>query len=225
MEVMTMIRLTLLGLILLIVIGCSTCNGGNEMSIQDKYDQMLLTSARIETEISSGSGTAIDQYGGFTIVLTARHVIEDAEEIYVRFYSEGTDYPATVLKVSEDHDLALLMVQHRHRHAANWGEPFEALVFWEVFKVGYALGYDEPLVTEGVISAVDEYHFVTSSPVVWGDSGGGIFWFDDETDEFTLIGVTAALGVARSGGGAFPVFHIGYATDMFAAEELFQQEE
>lgn len=218
-----MIRLTLLAIIILAVIGCSTCNGGKEMSIQDKHDAMLMPSARIETDISTGSGTAIDQYGGFTIILTAKHVVKDAEEIWVRFHNENHDYLATVLKVSDDHDLALLMVQHRHKYIANWGDPMEMLVFEEVFKVGHALGAEEPHVTEGIVSSVEEYYFVTSSPVVMGDSGGGIFWFDGE--DYILIGVTAALGVARMGRNKFPVFHIGYATDMVAADELFKQEE
>jgi len=212
-----MIRLTLWMTVLLIVVGCTTCGGG-KMSIKDKYEQMLYPTVRIATDKGSGSGVAIDTHGGYTMILTAKHVIRDVKSVRVRFYPSETEYVGEVTKISEEYDLAIVMVAHTHEYIANRGEPFELLVFQETFKVGAALGSDKPMVTEGLVSEICDYAFVTSSPIVWGDSGGGIFL--KEGGEFILVGISVKIAIAM---GRFPVFHIGTAVDMFAVEEFLNE--
>ena len=190
------------------------------MSIQDKYEQMLYPTVRIETDKGSGSGVAIDTHGGYTVILTARHVVKDAKKVRVRFYPSETEYVAQVTKISKDYDLAIITVlNYEHDHVTNWVDPYELLIFQDTYKVGAALGSENLRVTEGLVSEVWEYGFVTSSPVVWGDSGGGIFVKDG--DEYVLVGITSALAVAF---GTIPVFHIGYAVDMFAVEEFLNED-
>jgi S1-C subfamily serine protease len=193
------------------------------MSIQDKYEQMLFTTVRVETDTGTGSGVIIDKFRGYVFILTAQHVVKDGKEFFVTFYPDQDTYPAELLKLSPDHDLAILQVKHNHKYVANWHAPFEPLIFTEVYKIGASLGSLHPRVTNGLVSDVDEYGFIVSAPVVFGDSGGGIFMEDN--GEYVLIGIVKALGVAAPYGMPLPVFHVGYITDMFAAEELFKQKE
>jgi len=213
-----MIRLIIWTIVLLIAVGCATC-GEKDMSIQDKYEQMYYPTVRIETEKGSGSGVVIDVYGGYSVILTARHVIEDVKKVRIRFYPSETEYVGEVTKVSKDHDLAIVMVQHKHDYTANLVKPKELLIFEETYKVGAALGNDKPLVTTGVVSEVWDDSFVTSSPIIWGDSGGGVYTKRD--GEFILIGISTQISIAM---GRFPVYHIGIAVDMFAVEEFLNAE-
>lgn len=203
------------------LIACTTC-GGNQMSIQDKYEQMLYTTVRIETRSGGGSGVVIDTLNGFTVILTAKHVIDDVhnKKVRVRFYPSESEYVGEVTKISDKFDLAIVIVMnYEHDFVANRNEPKEMLVFQETYKVGAALGHETPLVTEGIVSDVDEYEFVTSSPIVWGDSGGGIFV--EEDGEFVLVGISVKLAVAFN---VYPIYHIGIAVDMFAVEEFINDE-
>lgn len=200
----------------IVLIACSTCGGG-KMSIQDKYEQMLYTTVRIDYQ-GSGSGVVIDT-NNYTVILTAAHVVRDAQRVRVRFYPSETEYVGEVTKISEEHDLAFVVVpNYEHKYVAKRGEPRELLVFEKTYKLGAALGHDYPLATEGIVSEVADYVFITSSPVVFGDSGGGIFM--EEDGEYFLVGITVQISNAM---GMFPVFHMGIALDMFALEEFLNE--
>jgi S1-C subfamily serine protease len=216
---MIFMRLLVWTAIIVVVVSCSTCGGG-EMSIQDKMEQMYFASVRISTENGSGSGTVFDTHGGYSVIITARHVIEDAKKIRVRFYPSEAEYTAVITKIYEQGDLAFLMVKHVHEYVANHGRPFELQVFMKTYKIGSALGSFMPRATEGIVSEVDtDYnYFITSSPVIYGDSGGGIYVEDG--GKFVLVGVTVALPLAQ---GHFPVYHIGYVIDMFALQDFLKE--
>jgi len=138
-----------------------------------------------------GSGFVISQDG---FVVTNNHVIEDADEIMIEFFS-GEELPATLIGRDPKTDIAVLKV-----------ETAEPLVFVEfgdsdVARVGdWVMAMGNPLgqgfsVSAGIISArnrslsgtYDDY-IQTDAAINRGNSGGPLFNMDGD-----VIGVNTAI--------------------------------
>jgi serine protease Do len=150
---------------------------------------------------TQGSGFFIDPSG---IIVTNRHVIQDASEIIVTLH-DTTRLRASVLATAAQSDLALLKV--------NAGKAVPTVVFGDsdqmrpgepVFIIGNPRGLDST-VTAGIISALDrntaESGFGSflqiDAALNHGNSGGPVF---DKIGE--VIGVATALVTSGDEGGS-----------------------
>lgn len=149
-----------------------------------------------DLEESHGSGVLI----GKNRILTNAHVVAYAR--FVSVQEEGNDqpYPARVLFVAHDADLALLQVEDAQAFtnvtpAVIGNVP---LLHSKVYVVGYPIGGDQVSVTEGVVSRLEYTEYVhpynrkhllmqVDAAINFGNSGGPVF------QENHLIGIAAAL--------------------------------
>ena len=147
---------------------------------------------------SLGSGFVIDPAG---VILTNRHVIENADEITVTF-SDGTSLGATVIAAAVV-DIALLKVTPANPlPAVRWGDSFELRQGMPVIAIGNPLGYSSS-VTMGIVSALDrdinssryDDYVQTDASVNPGSSGGPLFNLAGE-----VIGVNSAIGTTSDTG-------------------------
>ena len=170
-----------------------------------------------------GSGFVIDPAG---VILTNRHVIENADEITVIF-TDGTLLSATVI-ASAVVDIALLRVTPaRPLPAVKWGNSFELRQGMPVIAVGNPLGYSST-VTMGIVSALardiasspfDDY-IQTDASVNPGNSGGPLFNLAGE-----VIGVNTAIGTTSDNSGSIGIaFAIPSNDAQFVVNRLMQFE-
>lgn len=99
----------------------------------------------------TGSGFIWDQEGH---VVTNYHVIEDANRVDVTL-SDGTAWQATVVGVSPEKDLAVLLISAPKANLSpiTIGESRNLLVGQKVFAIGNPFGLDHTL-TSGIVSAL-----------------------------------------------------------------------
>lgn len=148
-----------------------------------------------------GSGVLVRE----DIVLTAAHVVGNAEQIMVQFY-DGESLEAKTARISRIADVALITLSRPPVHAqvAVIGNSDEARIGDEVFVVGAPLGLPYSL-SRGVISGKHAEHnlsndgkmlefFQTDAAINTGNSGGPMFNYDGE-----VIGIVSSI-LSRSGG-------------------------
>jgi len=170
---------------------------------------------------SFGGGTATGVGSGIVItadgfVLTNRHVVEGSTSLKVTL-ADGTDYPATVVKVSSDQDLALVKVDATGLSPAKLGQSSAVAVGQTAIAIGSPLGTFTETVTKGIVSALDREIQVrdeqTGRPVTLsgliqtdaainpGNSGGPLLNAAGE-----VIGVNTATASSAEGlGFAIPI--------------------
>ncbi|MBS0416102.1 MAG: trypsin-like peptidase domain-containing protein [Proteobacteria bacterium] len=160
----------------------------------------------------TGSGFIWDTAGH---VVTNLHVIADAAEATIRL-SDGKDYPATLVGVSEAHDIAVLKIRIPTSAALPIpiGTSHDLQVGQRVYAIGNPFGLDWTL-TVGIVSALDRsltgengvlnQHLVqTDAAINPGNSGGPLL---DSAGR--LIGMNTAIyspsGASAGVGFAVPV--------------------
>ncbi|MBQ3806405.1 MAG: trypsin-like peptidase domain-containing protein [Kiritimatiellae bacterium] len=131
-------------------------------------------------DFASGTGVLIDK----SYVLTASHVIDDADEILVEF-SDGVPMKATVYRKNTEEDWAVLKLDAEcatqpisYSPEMQLGDKIYTLGFPSASLLGKNIKY-----TDGSVSALtgmmdDAKTFQISAPIQPGNSGGPIF--DDE---------------------------------------------
>ncbi len=167
-------------------------------SVVEITTETVQTGTMLQQYISSGAGSGViiteDGY-----VLTNNHVIEGATNISVTLRN-GETYPASLVGLDEQLDVALLKVEATGLTAASIGTSSDLVVGQTVVAIGNPLGQLGGTVTDGIISALDrnitlngETHNLlqTNAAVNPGNSGGGLF---------DAQGNLIALVVAKSGG-------------------------
>ena len=160
-----------------------------------------------------GSGIIISTDG---YILTNRHVVENATTATVEL-EDGRTFPATIVKVSDSNDLALVRIQATGLTAARIGDSTGIQVGETALAIGSPLGTYTETVTRGIVSglgrevtATDE---VTRQPTTLtgliqtdaainpGNSGGPLL---DATG--AVIGVNTAVATSAEGlGFAIPI--------------------
>ena len=170
-----------------------------------------------------GSGFVIDPAG---VILTNRHVIENADEITVTF-TDGTSLGATVI-ASAVVDIALLrVVPAKPLPAVKWGNSFELRQGMPVIAIGNPLGYSST-VTMGIVSALDrdiasspfDDYIQTDASVNPGNSGGPLFNLAGE-----VIGVNTAISTTSDNSGSIGIaFAIPSNDAQFVVNRLTQFE-
>ena len=145
----------------------------------------------------SGTGFVVSEDG---YILTNNHVIEDAfkggYDITVKFY-DGSSYPATIVGVEDDNDIAVLKIEASGLNPVVIGNSDEMLVGESLYVVGNPLGELTYTMTSGIVSALDRSistsvnvsvnMFQLDAAVNSGNSGGPVYNAKGE-----VIGVVTA---------------------------------
>ena len=172
---------------------------GGVMSAGDLYDMACQQVVGVTTEVTytnffgmrssaavSGSGFIITADG---YILTNYHVIEDAYKANLNInviMHDGTRYPAQIVGVEADNDVAVLKIDASGLNAATLGNSDSLRVGDTVYAVGNPLGELEFSMTTGHVSAKDR-SIVTESA---GDS-------------ITMFQIDAAVNSGNSGGPVY----------------------
>ncbi len=139
-----------------------------------------------------GSGFIIDSSG---IIVTNNHVINDAEDILVRF-EDGKEYEAKVIGADPLSDLAILKIKSNEKFKpVKFGDSDKARIGDWVIAIGNPLGLSGT-VTAGIISARNrnigmsryEDFIQTDASINQGNSGGPLFNMDGD-----VIGINTAI--------------------------------
>ena len=187
----------------------------------DKRVEMLYPTVIVDVENGHGSGVIIQSDEKSSIILTARHVIEGETHPNIIFFPDNREIQGKVVKISEDHDLALVEIRMPHPYVARRTILLPE-VFDEVYKVGGGLNHTTPYPTKGMVSIVDFFTMQISSPIIFGDSGGGVFSFID--GQYHLVGIISQIGLRPTMVGGDPVPHIAIAVNSSAIEEFLTEE-
>ena len=163
-----------------------------------------------------GSGFIIDEDG---IVITNNHVIQGAEEVFVRVNGEK-DYKAKILGADPGMDLAVLQIESDEKFKpVNFGDSDKARIGDWVIAIGNPFGLGGT-VTAGIISARNrsiglsryEDFIQTDASINQGNSGGPLFNMNGD-----VIGINAAI-LGQSGS-----IGIGFAIPSNSAQRVIKQ--
>ena len=152
-----------------------------------------------------GSGFIIDEKG---IVVTNNHVIQGAEDIFVRV-NGNKEYEATIIGADPLSDIAVLQIKSNDKFiSVKFGDSDKARIGDWVIAIGNPFGLGGT-VTSGIISARNrnigmsryEDFIQTDASINVGNSGGPLFNMDGD-----VIGInTAILGQSGSIGIGFSI--------------------
>jgi serine protease Do len=101
------------------------------------------------TGVGSGIVLTADGYA-----LTNRHVVEGSTSLTATM-ADGTEYPATVVKLSDTQDLALVKIEATGLKPATIGDSGAIEVGQTAIAIGSPLGTYTETVTKGIVSALD----------------------------------------------------------------------
>jgi len=169
---------------------------------------------------STGSGFVVSDDG---YVLTNNHVVEGADEIFVRF-SDRRELKAELIGFDKRSDLAVLKVNASDLPVAKLGKSSETKVGEWVFAIGSPFGFDYT-VTAGIVSAkgrsLPNESYVpfiqTDVAINPGNSGGPLFNMEGE-----VIGINSQI-YTRSGGFMGVSFAIPMDVAMNVVDQLKKQ--
>jgi serine protease Do len=166
-----------------------------------------------------GSGVVLTEDG---YVLTNRHVVENAQSLSVALY-DGTEYPAEIVEISDEADLALIKMDATGLTPATIGDSSTLVAGQTAIAIGSPLGTFTETVTKGIISALDRDITVqdeqtgrptrlhdliqTDAAINPGNSGGPLL---DASG--AVVGINTAIAGNAEG--------LGFATPINAAADL-----
>lgn len=167
------------------------------------------------TSLGSGVITSADGY-----ILTNNHVIENADEINVRF-ANHEEYSATLIGRDDKTDLALIKIDPKSPLPfASFGDSEKLRVGDWVVAIGNPFGFEQT-VTAGIVSAKGRtlgggsyQNFIqTDASINPGNSGGPLFNMKGE-----MVGINTAI-YSRNGGN----IGIGFAIPVNMAKNVIAQ--
>jgi S1-C subfamily serine protease len=166
-----------------------------------------------------GSGVILTGDG---YILTNRHVVSGSQSLTVAF-ADGTELPATIVKIADDTDLALIKVNGKDLHAASIGDAGSVQVGQTAIAIGSPLGSYTETVTRGIVSGLDREITVadeatrqqttlkgllqTDAAINPGNSGGPLLNAAGQ-----VIGINTAIAADAEG--------LGFAIPISAAASL-----
>jgi serine protease Do len=180
----------------------------NKQSVVTIYTQENVSTGTgdartFASNLGLGSGVLVGEKNLY--VLTAAHVVGNAEMIMVEFF-DGEAIPAVVERISRVADVALIRLEHfpSDPHPAVLGDSDSARIGDEIFVIGAPMGLPYSL-SRGIISGrhseerltrdgnILEF-FQTDAAINTGNSGGPMFNYQGE-----VIGIVSSI-LTRSGG-------------------------
>jgi serine protease Do len=148
-------------------------------------DFFFGTQSGQQVQAGIGSGFIIRKDG---VILTNAHVVSGANKISVAL-RDGTSYPAKLVGMDEQNDLAVLKIDAKNLPVATLGTSRDLIIGeWAIAignPFGFILGNTEPSVTAGVISA-------TGRNLTARGEGPGVY--------VDMIQTDAAINPGNSGG-------------------------
>jgi S1-C subfamily serine protease len=187
-----------------------------------RQQEMLNPTVMVVAEDQVGSGTALHSADDGTFVLTNYHVIAEtldaghasqdahqaSQDVAVIFWLRGpkgdTVYRsrqhADIVASDKHRDLALLQIRDRSFRTSSVAvvAPVDVklLAGEDVYVAGAGMGH-RVFLTQGLLSVVDDQisdnpALLTSSPVVYGNSGGSL-WHQRDDGHYEMIGVPEAI--------------------------------
>ena len=169
------------------------------------------------TGVGSGVVLTADGY-----ILTNRHVIDDSRSLTVAF-ADGRELPATIVRISDVTDLALIKVNATGLEAAAIGDSAALAVGQTAIAIGSPLGTYTETVTRGIVSGLDREITVTDqstrrqmtlrgliqtdAAINPGNSGGPLL-----DGGGRVIGINTAVASSAEG--------LGFAIPISAARDL-----
>ncbi len=181
-------------------------------------NEIASCSVMVMSDTGTGSGVVIEQDKKHALIITANHVIRETKKVHIRqFFNDFIEFEeAKIIWRDVDHDLALVETKPVWLGTAKLiKDPSDIVQFSKAFTYGYPgtiMGPVNGLLTEGRISILhdtsvsDRDITITSIPVFFGNSGGGLFINKD--GHFLLAGIAQCMG---QHGHMHPtyIFHIG----------------
>jgi S1-C subfamily serine protease len=166
-----------------------------------------------------GTGVILTDNG---YILTNRHVVAGSQSLTVALL-DGTEYPAQIVKIADDNDLALIKIDATGLKAATLGDSSTIQVGQTAIAIGSPLGTFTETVTKGIISATGRSITVqdeqtgrpvklhdllqTDAAINPGNSGGPLL---DASG--AVVGINTAIAGNAEG--------LGFAIPIKAAAEL-----
>ena len=166
-----------------------------------------------------GSGVILTSSG---YILTNRHVVEGSQTLTVAL-ADGRELPATIVKISDTTDLALIKVDATNLPAATIGDSSSIQVGQTAIAIGSPLGTYTETVTRGIVSGLDREITVadestrsqttlkgliqTDAAINPGNSGGPLL---DAAGH--VIAINTAVATSAEG--------LGFAIPIAAAQDL-----
>ncbi len=140
-------------------------------------------------EVGGGTGFLVTTDG---MIVTNRHVVEEASAEYTVLLSDGTQYEATVLARDDLNDIALLRIDADNLPVLDLGDSDALRIGQTVIAIGNSLNEFRNTVTKGIVSGINRR-------VV---AGGGSF--SEVIEE--AIQTDAAINPGNSGGPLLDLF-------------------
>ena len=163
-------------------------------------------------EVGAGSGFIVSEDG---LVLTNKHVVEDATAEYKVIANDKKEYAAKVLARDPAQDLAILKIEGSGFSPLKLGESNDLQIGQTVIAIGNALGEFQNTVSTGVVSGLSrsitasggqmqetlENVIQTDAAINSGNSGGPLLNMSGE-----VIGINTAVASQAQGiGFALPI--------------------
>lgn len=138
-----------------------------------------------EVAAGEGSGIIMSEVNGKTYILTAAHVISDADKFVVTL-NDDTEYDAQMVGYDSQTDIGVLSIDATGLKAAEFGDSDKVVVGEQVVAIGCPGGLEfKNSVTSGYVSALDRpvssqigynnYCIQTDAAINPGNSGGALF--------------------------------------------------
>jgi S1-C subfamily serine protease len=166
-----------------------------------------------------GSGLILTSNG---YILTNRHVVEGSRTLSVTLM-DGRELPASIVKISDTTDLALIKVNATGLPAATIGDSSSIQVGQTAIAIGSPLGTFTETVTRGVVSGLDREITVTDQSTRRGTTLKGLIQTDAAINPGNsggplldaagkVIGLNTAVATSAEG--------LGFAIPISAASDL-----
>lgn len=143
----------------------------------------------VQQQEGAGTGMIVTSDG---LILTNRHVVDDANANYTVITSDGKSYPAKVVSRDSVNDMAFVRISASGLPIVRLADSGQVKVGQRVVAIGNALGQFQNTVTDGIISGL-------SRGVTAGDSGGFSGGGNSEQLQ-NLFQTDAAINPGNSGG-------------------------
>jgi serine protease Do len=155
-------------------------------------------------EVGGGTGFIVSADG---LIITNRHVVEDATAEYTVIFADGARMPATVVDTDAFADVGVLRVDKNGLPTVQFGDSSAIQIGQTVIAIGNALSEFRNTVTKGVVSGINrritagddfgaseviEEAIQTDAAINFGNSGGPLI---------DLAGKVIGMNTAVSGSG------------------------
>ena len=144
----------------------------------------------------------------------------------------NTGRAAEIVAYDKAKDLALLRLVDHERGvdsvAALFPRDATAHLAEQVWAVGAGLGRP-PYVSMGVINLLEvikegQPYVMTSTPIIWGNSGGALFRYSAERDRFELIGVPNQIEIQGIGWTPIVLNNMAFSVPMDTVYKFFDEQ-